>query len=132
MMRSLNSAMILKTDPNNVPSLNNLAWLTRDEDPKDALALADKAATLAPNSGDVLDTLGWLKLKQGKAADSLSLLKRAHDLRPEDGEVSYHLALSLDAAGSHDAAKGFLKALLASKVKFSDLAEANKLAQTWQ
>jgi putative PEP-CTERM system TPR-repeat lipoprotein len=123
---------ILKTDPNNVPSLNNLAWLTRNEDPKDALIMADKAANLAPKAGDVLDTLGWLKLKQGKAADSLSLLKRAHDLRPQDGEVSYHLALSLDATGSHDAAKGFLKALLASQVKFNDLAEANKLVQTWQ
>ena len=41
---------ILQTDPNNVPSLNNLAWLTRDQDAKNALAMADKAADLAPNS----------------------------------------------------------------------------------
>jgi Flp pilus assembly protein TadD len=79
----------------------------------------------------VLDTLGWIKLKHGKAADSLALFKRAHELRPRDGEISYHLALSLDATGSHDAARGFLKALLTSQVKFNDLAEANKLAQSW-
>lgn len=122
---------ILKRSPNDIPSLNNLAWLRRDQDPKEALALANRAAGLAPNSSDVLDTLGWIKLKHGKAADSLPLFQRAHELRPRDGEISYHLVLSLDATGSHAAAAGLLKALLASKVGFSDLAEANKLAQSW-
>ena len=122
---------LLKKDPNNVVALNNLAWLTRDQDPESASALATRAAGLAPNSSDVLDTLGWIKLKHGKAADSLALFKRAHDLRPRDGEISYHLALSLDATGNHDAARGFLKALLRSQVKFTDLAEASKLAQSW-
>ena len=123
---------VLKKAPDNVVCLNNLAWLTRDQDPNGAAALATRAAALAPNSWDVLDTLGWIKLKHGKAADSLALFKRAHELRPQDGEISYHLALSMDATGSHDAAKGFLKALLTSQIKFQDLAEANKLAQTWQ
>jgi Flp pilus assembly protein TadD len=122
---------VLKKNPNNVASLNNLAWLMRDRDPGGAMALAIRATELAPNSSDVLDTLGWIKLKHGKAADSLPLLKRAHDLNPNDGEISYHLALSLDATGNHDAARGFLKALISSQVKFNDLAEANKLAQTW-
>jgi putative PEP-CTERM system TPR-repeat lipoprotein len=122
---------VLKKDPNNVASLNNLAWLTRDQEPGGAMAMATRATELAPNSPDVLDTLGWIKLKHGKAADSLPLLKKAHDLRPRDGEISYHLALSLDATGNHDAARGFLKALVSSQVKFDDLAEANKLAQSW-
>ena len=122
---------VLKKDPNNVAGLNNLAWLTRDQDPRSASALATRAAAMAPNSSDVLDTLGWIKLKHGNAADSLPLFKRAHELRPRDGEISYHLALSLDATGSHDAARGFLKALLTSQIKFTDLAEASKLAQSW-
>ena len=122
---------VVKRDPNSVASLNNLAWLTKDQDPKGATALATRAVTLAPNSPEALDTLGLLKLKHGKPADSLPLFKRAHDLRPQDGEISYHLALSLDATGSRDAARGFLKALLASGSKFDDLPEATKLAQTW-
>ena len=122
---------VLQKNPDNVACLNNLAWLTRDQDPGGAMALATRAATLAPNSSDVLDTLGWIKLKHGKAADSLPLFKRAHALRPRDGEISYHLALSLDATGSHNAARGFLKALLTSQVKFEDLTEANKLVQNW-
>jgi putative PEP-CTERM system TPR-repeat lipoprotein len=122
---------VLKKDPNHVASLNNLAWLTRDQDPSGAIAMATRATELAPNSADVLDTLGWIKLKHGKAVDSLPLLKRAHDLSPRNGEISYHLALSLDATGNHDAARGFLKALMSSQVKFDDLAEANKLAQSW-
>ena len=122
---------VLGRDPNSVASLNDLAWLTRDQDPSGAIALATKAAALAPNSPEVLDTLGWIKLKHGKAADSLPLFKRAHDLRPQDGEISYHLAVSLDATGNHDAARGFLMALLISQVKFDDLPEATKLAQSW-
>ncbi len=122
---------ILKKDPNNVICLNNLAWLMRDQDPSGATAMASQAAALAPNSSDVLDTLGWIKFKHGNAADSLPLFQRAHALRPRDGEISYHLALSLAATGKHDAARGFLKALLTSQIKFDDRAEANKLAQTW-
>jgi len=122
---------VLKANPNNVESLNDLAWLTQDQDPSGATALATRAAELAPNSPDVIDTLGWIKLKHGKAADSLPLLKRAHDLAPRNGEISYHLVLSLDANGNHDAARGFLKALVNSQVKFDDLAAANKLAQSW-
>jgi putative PEP-CTERM system TPR-repeat lipoprotein len=122
---------ILKRQPNNVVCLNDLAWLIRDQNPSEATAMASRAATLAPGSSDVLDTLGWIKLKHGKAADSLPLFQRAHALRPRDGEISYHLALGLEATGKHAAARGFLKALLASQVKFVDLAEANKLAQNW-
>ncbi len=122
---------ILKLDPDNVTALNNLAWLVRDQDSTGAMASASRAAELAPNSSDVLDTLGWIKLKHGKEADSLPLFQRAHALSPNSGEISYHLALSLEATGSHNAARSFLKALLSSHVKFQDLAEANKLAQTW-
>ena len=122
---------VLKQDPNNVVCLNNLAWLTRDQDPSGATALASRAVALAPNSASVLDTLGWIKLKHGKAAESLPLFKRAHDISPRDGEISYHLALSLEANGNHDGARGFLKALVTSQTKFADMEEAAKLAQAW-
>lgn len=122
---------ILKTDAYNLHALNNLAWLMADRDPKTAIALANKATSLAPNSSEVLDTLGWLQFKHGSAAEGLSALKKAHDLSPQDGEISYHLALNLYATGNRDAARGFLRALLASQVNFTDRQEANKLAQVW-
>lgn len=122
---------ILKTDAHNLHALNNLAWLMADRDPKTAIALANKAKSLAPNSSDVLDTVGWLQFKHGSAPEGLAALKRAHDLSPQDGEISYHLALNLYATGNRDAARGFLRALLASQVKFADRREANKLAQVW-
>ncbi len=122
---------VLKKDPNNVVCLNNLAWLIRDQDPSGAITLASRAVALAPNSANVLDTLGWIKLKHGRAAESLPLFKRAHDISPRDGEISYHLALSLEANGNHDAAREFLKALVTSQTKFADMEEAAKLAQAW-
>jgi Flp pilus assembly protein TadD len=123
---------VLKKDPNNVVSLNNLAWLTQDKDPSGAAALAERALAAAPNSPDVLDTLGWIKLKHGKAAESVALFKRAHDLRPGDGEISYHVALSLEATGQRNAARDSLNALLKSQVKFSGREEATKLVETWR
>jgi len=123
---------VLKKEPNNVVCLNNLAWLTQDKDPSGATALAERAYAFAPKSADVLDTLGWIKLKHGKAAESVALFKQAHDLRPSDGEISYHIALSLEATGQRNAARDYLNALLKSQTKFAAREEAAKLVQTWR
>jgi Flp pilus assembly protein TadD len=86
-----------------------------------------RAAELEPNNPDILDTLGWLKLQQKQVSDSVSLLERAHKLRPDDGQISYHLVLALNSNGQRDQARRLLNALLASKVQFGDLPEAQKL-----
>ena len=68
---------ILKTDAYNLHALNNLAWLMADRDPKTAIALANKAKSLAPNSSEVLDTLGWLQFKHGSAPRAFCTQKSA-------------------------------------------------------
>lgn len=50
-----------------VTVLNNAAWLLQEEDPPRALALAEKAAVLAPDHPAVLDTLGLLLVEAGRA-----------------------------------------------------------------
>ena len=123
--------LALKQEPNNVVTLNNLAWLIQASDPKRAMTLLSQAMKLAPNSPDVADTLGWMKLKQKDAAGSLELLNKAHSLKPQDGAITYHLAVALDANAKRDAARGLLKALLASNVQFKDRAAAAQLASSW-
>ncbi|MBA2588384.1 MAG: PEP-CTERM system TPR-repeat protein PrsT [Alphaproteobacteria bacterium] len=122
---------VLQRDPNNILSLNNLGWLKQSDDPRRAIALVTQASKLVPDSPEILDTLGWLKLQQKQAADSLPLLKRAHQLRPADGGITYHLVVALDATGNRDAARGLLKALLARNDKFDDRAAAVQLAAKW-
>ena len=123
---------LLKQDPNNVVALNNLGWLLQTSDPKRALTMLTLAQKIAPNSPDITDTLGWVKLQQKDAAGALALLNKAHASKPGDGEITYHLVVALDANGQRDAARQLLKTLLASGVKFQDLPAANKLAADWR
>jgi len=123
---------ILKRSPNNVQALNNLGWLIQNSDPKRSLALLTQAQKLAPNSGKIGDSLGWVKLQQKDAAGALEILNRAHTQAPQDGAITYHLILALDANGKRDAARGLLKALLTSKAQFKDRAAAAQLATSWQ
>jgi Flp pilus assembly protein TadD len=123
---------VLKQDPNNLAAVNNLAWLLQKSDPKRSLALATLALKLSPDSPDIIDTLGWIKLQQNDSKGALELLNRAHGLRKADGEITYHLVLAFEANGNRNSAKGLLKALLDSGVKFDDLEKAKKLAASWQ
>jgi putative PEP-CTERM system TPR-repeat lipoprotein len=123
--------MVLRWNPNNVAALNDLGWLIQRSDPKRALSLLTLAWKLAPESANVADTLGWLKIRQKNAAGGLSLLNRAHALQPQDGEITYHLVVALDANSKRDAARGLLKSLLASGVKFDDQAAAVHLSSAW-
>lgn len=123
---------ILKQDPNNVIALNNLGWLLQSSDPKRALSMLTQAATLSPNSADVADTLGWVKLQQKDAAGALPLLQRAHSLKPGDATITYHLVVALDANAKRDAARGLLQALLASNAQFKDRPAAMQLASGWR
>ncbi|HEX2761804.1 MAG TPA: tetratricopeptide repeat protein, partial [Rhizomicrobium sp.] len=84
------------------------------------------------NSANVADTLGWFKLQQKDAAGGLALLTRAHALKPDDGQITYHLAVALDANAKRDEAHRLLKALLASGAKFKDRPAAVQLSSSWQ
>jgi tetratricopeptide (TPR) repeat protein len=123
--------LILQREPNNVLSLNNLGWLKQKDDPRQAISLVSHAAKLAPDSPEVLDTLGWLMVQQKQVVDSLPILKRAHGLSPADGSITYHLVMAMDETGGHDAARGLLKALLASNTKFAEKDAASQLAAKW-
>lgn len=123
---------ILKAQPDNVLALNNLGWLKQNEDPKQAIALVSRAVRLAPDMPEVLDTLAWLKLQQKQPAGTVEMLQKAHKLRPNDGQITYHLVMALDANGKREDARRILKTLLGSKVKFEDLEAAQKLNASWQ
>jgi putative PEP-CTERM system TPR-repeat lipoprotein len=123
--------LCLQQDSKNIVALNNLGWLLQRSDPMRALSLTTLADKLSPNSPDVLDTMGMIKLGQKDAKGALDVLNRAHALRPKDGEITYHVVLALDANGKRESAKGLLAALLNSGVKFADLANATQLQASW-
>lgn len=77
--------------PNAVLPLNNLAWLYFEKNDSKALPLAKKAAELASESPDVLDTYGWILFKNGNVSEAKSILEKAAKLAPNNKEILEHL-----------------------------------------
>lgn len=82
----------LSRNADNPMVLNNLAWLVRESNTEEAIALARRAAELVPDSPAVLDTLGWVLHLGGQRTEALDVLMRAQSQAPDDAEIQAHLA----------------------------------------
>ena len=123
--------ILLKQRPEDPVVLNNLGRSLQDENIARSLALLSLAARITPRSPTILDTLGWLKHRADDDEGALPLIRRAHDLTANNGEIEYHLALVLDATGKHAEAKAVLQSLLSRNLKFGAAAEARQLLAHW-
>jgi len=118
---------VLKTQPGSVLALNNLSWLYfEDGDPR-AIDLAERAYKRAPDRAEIIDTYGWLLIKNGRLEQGLDLLEKAAKRAPDNGDIRYHLAAGLAQAGEKSRAKRELTALLDSGAQFSEKAAAQVL-----
>jgi len=124
--------IVLKQEPQNFAAMNNLAWLIQDSDPKRAVSMLTLAAKLSHDAPEIIDTLGWIKLRQKDIPGGLKLLQKAHALQPQNGEISYHLAVALDRNADRASARKLLKALLTSGIRFQSQPAAEKLSAAWQ
>jgi cellulose synthase operon protein C len=121
---------VIKTSPNYVAALNNLAWLNRDKAPKKAMDYAQQAYQLAPKDPFVLDTLGTLTLKNGDASRAVSLLRDAVARSPNDAQIQVHLATALIQQGRTAEAQKLLQTVIAKAAKTPATDEARKLLDT--
>ena len=96
--------------------LNNLAWLYMEQEDQRALATAERAYELAPDSGEIADTLGWILINEGgeQGSDERGLrhLERAAEKLPDNGSVLYHLGMAHKQLGDTAAARASLQAAL--------------------
>jgi cellulose synthase operon protein C len=122
---------VLKLTPEDPIALNNLGWLLQKDDPERSLSMVTLAASIAPRSPEILDTLGWIKFQKRDHVGALPLLQRAHRLNANNPEIGYHLALTLDAAGKRADAKTLLQSVLAKDPKFDDVENAKKVFARW-
>jgi cellulose synthase operon protein C len=120
---------VLKKAPENIIALNDLAWLSQKAgDLKGARALAERAYLLSPNMSQTADTLGWIMVQQGQAADAVSLLRTARAGEKSDSTVQYHLAVALSDSGHRAEAMTVLAPLIKQgATKFDDMPAAEKL-----
>ena len=96
-------------------SLNSLAWAYNEVGDDRALEVARKALRLNPESGYVLDTLGWILIKRGYVREGIANLQYASKLLPENGEIKYHLATALFYVGEHGLARTTLENITATE-----------------
>jgi putative PEP-CTERM system TPR-repeat lipoprotein len=98
-------------DRDNVIALNNLAYIMADNfgEDRQALDYAMRAYQLRPNDPRIMDTLGYILVKNERAQDALNLLQQAHNLLPEIPVVAIHLAQAKIALGDKEAARTLLE-----------------------
>jgi len=105
---------VLAKNENHVPSMNNLAYLYADNfgDPKEGLALAIKAFRSEPTNPAIMDTLGYVLLKNGRNEESVNILNKAAELLPKVAAVRLHQGEALLAVGRNVDARKALQAVL--------------------
>ena len=98
---------VIELQPRNVVALNNLAFrlATTKNAPAEALPFAQQAQRLAPQSGVVLDTLGWVQYLAGDKATAVKTLTAAAKGEPTNAEIRLHSAIALAANGAKAASE---------------------------
>ena len=122
----------LIVQPGNLVALNNLAWLYRSKRDKRALEFAKRAYESAPRHPKIIDTYGWFLVQDGKTEQGLTLLSKAAEQSPEDGDIIYHHAAGLARAGDVNEARTILASLLEKRIPFSERSAAQSLLQELQ
>ncbi len=130
---------VLKISTNNLPALNDLAYLytERLNDLDRALELATKAHALASAMPDrpelaryvyaATDTLGWVHYRRGDYGQALTLLRESAEHLPFDAEIAYHLGMTYYMLGEEGSASTYLRRALADSSKtFSGIETARE------
>jgi putative PEP-CTERM system TPR-repeat lipoprotein len=111
---------MLTEQPDNVLALNNLAFLYSQQNDPRALELAKKAYEKAPGSAAILDTYGYILVKQGQPKEGLPILEKAASLAPKANDIQFHLAAAYAANDNTQKAIEILEAIVKTEQDFSE------------
>lgn len=83
----------LKLSPNEPDVLNYLgySWVDRGTNLPEALAMLEKARSLSPSDGYIVDSVGWAYYRLGRYFDAAETLEQAVQLVPGDPTINDHL-----------------------------------------
>ncbi len=110
--------------------MNNLAWQYMLRDDRRAIGLAEQARELAPNNGQIADTLGWILYRNGRIERARAVLREAVALAPENAEIRYHLAAVLAESGESAEARRIVEELIAAGSDFPSRPDAETLLKS--
>ncbi len=91
----------LKLVPDQPLVLNYLgySWIDQNRNLKQGMALIEKAVSLKPDDGYIVDSLGWAHYRLGNFKEAVRHLERAVELKPEDPVLNDHLGDALWKVG---------------------------------
>lgn len=100
---------LIEREPNNADALNALGFMLLEKTNRvdDAGAYITKAHELRPDDVAILDSLGWLRYKEGDFEQAMSLLSDAYK-QSEDPEIASHLIQVMIVQGQKQEAKALL------------------------
>lgn len=104
----------LKRWPRNAVLLNNAANLYQKLGDPRALDHAGRAHALAPQQPELMDTYGWILVRNNQLEKGLRLLRNARLRAPDIPEIRYHFAAALNMAGQYAEARRELEIALQS------------------
>ena len=113
--------------PNNVLTLNNLAWLYFENSDPRAMETAERVAELGMDKPEVLDTVGWIYVHNGRVEDGLRMLQESAVKAPHIPAIKLHLAEALNKVGRKEEAAKALKRLLKEYPNFPEREQARQL-----
>lgn len=105
----------IQANPDHVGSLNLAGFLLakRDERLADAERYLAHARDLQPGDPSILDSWGWLLVRQGKTREAVRALDRAARFSPREPEVRLHLAAAWAGDGAPKRAAEILETAVA-------------------
>jgi putative PEP-CTERM system TPR-repeat lipoprotein len=117
----------LEIAPNDVAMLNNLAWILVEAKDPQALAIAQRAAALAPDHPNVLDTLALSYALNNDKPKAIEALRRALRRPNSPATLRLHLARLYVASGDRDKARAELETLRDLGRSFPEQSEVRQL-----
>ena len=115
---------VIELDPGHAHAYNALGYSFADRNIrlKEASDLIARALEISPNDPFILDSMGWVKFRQGDDAEALKYLERAYGMRPE-ADIAAHLGEVLWKLGRKDEARKVWSEAFAKDPKKTTLAE---------
>jgi len=97
----MNRALELSPDQPYVLNFLGYSMADRNENLPLAQDMIQRALKARPNDGAIVDSMGWVKLREGDTKAALRLLERAAELEPEDPSITGHLGDAYWDVGRH-------------------------------
>jgi Flp pilus assembly protein TadD len=92
-------ALTLAPDQPAVLNYLGYSWADADKNLPQAKQMIDKAIAQRPNDGAIIDSLGWVLLREGDTKAAVATLEHAVELEPQDSTINGHLGDAYWAAG---------------------------------